>query len=328
MTETFSVSQSKVQQWRRCKRIYHNANVLHLKPRVKARPLKFGGIVHAMLEARAAGQDPYEKLSAIAYKDQRLFKEEEATYGRLVDDIAFIFRAYEKYWSKQPFVFAKDKKKRTLLEYQFKIELTPTITAKGKIDGVVEHDGRFLLENKTHDKFPNDDHRWRNVQSAFYIRILDMLGVKGVKGTVWNYIRSKSPSRPKVLKSGGLSSVDCDSLPEVVEATIKENGLDREAYQALLQQQQDNLQTWFQRVWTAVDERVVKTIFLEFIRTAREMKEYYDDNDTPPPRTIDLHCSWCPYEKICRAELQDDEDAVDWVLKHDYVTDDSEYGEV
>jgi hypothetical protein len=79
----------------------------------------------------------------------------------------------------------------------------------------------WLLEHKNHKSFPNADHRWRNLQSSVYIRFIEMMGWWKVEGTLWDYIRSKPPTRPQILKSGGVSSRDLDSLPQVVIDTIK-----------------------------------------------------------------------------------------------------------
>lgn len=319
----FYVSQSKVNAWRRCKLQYHFRNHLYLKPKVKARPLVFGTLVHTLQEAVANGKSPTAELKAIEEKQGAMFREERELYGDIITDVGYIFKAYQEYWKKEPLKLIKVGKQTA--EHSFEIELTPEITAKGRIDGLAQYRNFVsLLEHKNHKDFPNDDHRWRNLQSVVYIRIAQMLGWADPEGTLWNYVRSKPPTRPQLLKNGTLSERSIDSLPDVVIDTIKERGLDPRKYKAFIDIQRANLQSWFMRVFTPVKKDVLRTVFLEFLETAREMADYYaHDHKRPPPRTMDRHCSWCQYESICRAELQGND--VDFVIQHDYIVDKSEY---
>jgi hypothetical protein len=324
---TFNVSQSKVQQWRRCRLQFHFANVRNLAPRVKARPLYFGTVVHKMLEATANGKDDRAALAEIAHTDEKLFRDELETFNRMIEDISFIMRAYKKFWSDQPLHFTAINGRNA--EIPFEVKIDDGISCKGTIDGLVQHKKmHWLLENKTHREFPNDDHRWSNIQGAVYVTVAKLLGwpakVKQLQGVCWNYIRSKEPTRPKLLKDNKLSqAANCDTLPEVVLDVLEEHKLNPKHYANYLALQESNLGTWFQRVFQPVQLDVVTKLWDEFLVTAREMADYYDHTDKPPPRTIDLHCKWCPFEKICRAELQGLD--VDWVIEKEYVTKEGEY---
>ena len=60
------------------------------------------------------------------------------------------------------------------------------------------------------------------------------------------------------------------------------------------------------------NNRVVDVVFDDFMSTAREIVEGKEDRT----RSIDLHCSYCDYEAICRAELQGLD--VDFVKQREY----------
>jgi hypothetical protein len=319
----FNVSQSKVNAWRQCKMKFHLQHREHLKRRVPPRPLKFGSMIHKMMETQAQGKNAFKLLDEIALHDFTLFNEEREMYGEIIDDIRYIFKAYIEYWKKTPLKFIKIKDKT--VEVPFEIELTSEINVKGTIDGGVRYKGfRALLEHKTHKNFPNDDHRWRNLQSAVYLRILEMMGYGTWDGTLWNYIRSKPPTRPKVTQGGALSRAAIDTLPDVVIDTLKANKMKLADYADYIMVQQSNLQTWFQRTYTPIQPDVIKMLFGDFIRTAREMSDYYDTNPKKSPvRTIAKHCDWCQYEPLCRAEIQGND--VDFVREHEFVYDESEY---
>ena len=322
-TSSFNVSQSKVSQWRRCKLAFHFQHIEHLRPKVKARPLYFGSTVHAMLEALAEDKDPRAALAAIAERDGHLFREEREYFAKLIEDINFIFRAYKKYWAQEPLVFVPIGNRRA--EVPFAVKIDDAIEVKGTIDGIVTHKSfNWLLENKTHVEFPNTDHRWRNLQGAVYNSISKLLGWPKLQGLCWNYVRSKEPTRPKLTKLGKLSvAKECDTLPEVVLDVLEEHRLNPADYQEFIANQEANLHTWFDRVWQPVQEGVVRILWREFLTTAREMHDYYARTSSPPARTIDIHCKWCPYEKICRAELQGLD--VDDVKQREYVFDDTPY---
>ena len=323
-TGLFKVSQSKVGAWNRCKLQFHRSNVEHLKPRRKARPLKFGGIVHKLVEVDAEGGDPFKKLKEIGHHEEKLFREEAEYYGEIITDIGYIMRAYQKFWGKDKLKHISVGGKK--VEHDYAVELTPEILVKGRIDGMVKHRGfKALLEHKTHKKLPNDDQRWRNVQSSLYIRVIDIMGWGSMEGTLWNYLRSKPPTRPEILKAGGLSKRSIDTLPEVVLDVLKANKLKPADYKDYIENQEQNLQTWFQRTFTPIKKDVIRAVLTDFIRTAREMVDYYTKNgeDKPPPRHIGQHCSWCGFEPLCRAELQGND--VDFVREHEFIIDNTPY---
>jgi CRISPR/Cas system-associated exonuclease Cas4 (RecB family) len=321
----FYVSQSKVNAWLDCRLKYHFRHVEHLKPKVKSRPFQFGGMAHKILEVQAQGGDEEKALKDMVTVNRKLFTEEVEMYGRIADDMSYIMRAYKKFWAKEPIKYIKFQGRKA--EHPFEVELTSEIKVKGKIDALAKMKGfKWLAENKTHKDFPNDNHRWKNLQSALYLRILNMLGVEGLEGTLWNYIRSKPPTRPQLLKAGTLSEKSIDSLPEVVIDTITEHKLDPANYRAFIKTQEDNLPSWFQRVYTPIKPTVIKHIFRDFVTVAREMADWYDKHpDSRPVRTVGKHCDWCAFEGICRAELQGND--VDFLREREFVVDASDYQE-
>ena len=119
----------------------------------KARPLYFGTTVHRMIQAIAEGKSPRAALAEIADQNEQLFKEEREVYAKLIDDINFIMRAYQKFLARASPVF-RELNGRTA-EVPFAVKVDDGITCKGTIDGVVTSKGqKWLLENKTRKLFP------------------------------------------------------------------------------------------------------------------------------------------------------------------------------
>lgn len=300
----FKVSQSKINTARRCMKAYQYKYIEKLKKKAKARPLQFGTLVHEMVEAHAEGKDPFKKLAEISKINQKLFREEVEMYGEIVQDVTYIMTAYFDYWEGQPkstLVYLPHNKKKA--EHSFEVMIDKDILATGKIDAVAKsRKMNWLVEHKSHKTFPGLDERWRNMQSAVYVRFIEMLGWWDVEGTVWDYIRSKPPTRPQLLKAGTLSTKALDSLPQVVRDVLKANKLKEKDYAELIDSQEANVSTWFQRVYTPTKKPVVDSLFQDFVVSAKQLRD--TNFDKPVPRSIGKHCGWCDFEAVCRAELQ------------------------
>jgi hypothetical protein len=312
----FYVSQSKINTWRTCQRKFWYKYQEGLRKKIKARPLQFGSIVHEMIEAQADGGDPFKKLVDIEKSQGQMFLEESEEYGDLIKSVHYVMDAYFKYYANDPIQFIELNGKKS--EHDFEVEISSGITARGKIDAVVTYRNLpALLENKTHKIFPNEDGRWRNVQGAVYVRFMEMLQIFAPEGILWNYIRSKQPTQPQVLKNGTLSTRALDSLPAVVIEKCKELNIPVPA--GLLADQEARLNTWFRRVFNPISKKVTDAIFRDFLVTSREMAELSHKRRA---RNIGKHCAWCEFEPICRTSLTGGDE--DYVKHQDYTVSEDE----
>ena len=299
------VSQSRVKSWRMCRRKHYNSYTLKLEKRVTSRPLKFGTVIHQMLEAFLSGKDPFAVLKRVARENRKLFNAERELYGDIVTDARVIFEAYLEWYAKDELHYIKWKGQTA--EHHFKIPLANGIIFDGTIDGLVRRDDRlrFIVDHKTFSRLPDEDARWRNLQSVVYLRAAQMLGMRPFHGVCWNYIKSKAPIRPRLNKDGSLSIQQIDTLPAVVRQTIKDNNLKAKDYKVLLERAEANVSSYFRREYTPVNETVAEVLFSDFLTTAGEIAE--DEAKPPKERSkvmcIDQHCSWCDFERMCRTEL-------------------------
>jgi CRISPR/Cas system-associated exonuclease Cas4 (RecB family) len=313
MSKAYEVSQSKVKTYRRCRRAYWYRYVDRLRKRVKSRPLEFGSIVHEMLDAFKEGDDPFAVLDATAKRNHNMFRAEREMYGDIIEDIRCIMEEYFDHYKDDGLSYVRIKGKSA--EHEFRVNIDKDIILTGKIDAFARTPNklRWLEEHKTFSKFPDEDARWRNLQSASYIRVVDILGLPPVDGVLWDYIHSKAPTKPPLLKNGTMTRKSMNTLPTRVLAAIDEYGLKRKDYRAQFDKAFENRRRYFVRVFNPVKERVVTAIFDDLITTAREMM---DNHGKCKERNIDLHCSFCDYESICRAELQGSD--VDFVKEREY----------
>ena len=301
-SDDFRVSQSKVKTWRRCRHAYHLKYVEKLKAKRKTRALTFGTLVHTMIERHAEGDDPMEVLAEMDVSQLKLFAAEKAEYGEIIDDTRRIMVEYFDYWDKDPKPLRYERIKGKSAEHSFDIEILPNVIWNGKIDARGTREGlRWLVEHKSFKRRPTDDDRWRNLQSSSYFRAMDMLGMKPVDGTCWDYIWSKPPAVPGLLKDGSMSRKSIDTLPRAVSDAIKLHKLKAHDYRDFIQAVEKNRSKWFLRIYTRVDEEARDFIFNEFIETIKEMVEGHGKKKD---MNIERHCSWCDFEPLCRAKLQ------------------------
>lgn len=317
---TVRVSQSKARLFRACKQAYHFKHVENLKKRRIRRPFQFGRIIHSMIEADANGDDPFEVLDGIALDNRKLFAAEKEMYGEIVKDAKTIMKAYRDFWPSDSLEYLRKNKRSA--EHKFELEIEPGVVATGIIDAVVRTPNKlkWLCEHKTFTRLPNNDHRWRNLQSVVYLKMIEQLGWwSNISGVCWNYVRSKEPSIPQVLKSGQLSTKRCDTLPSVVHEVLKKHKLNPKDYKDFIGEAEKNQKSFFIRVFTPVKPPVVEKLYKGFIDTARKIAQYHETQEKE--MSIGHHCEFCDYEPICRAELTDSD--VDFIKERDYYVSES-----
>lgn len=309
----FEVHQSGIKTWRKCRYAYHLRYVELIRKKRKSRPLQFGSIVHSMLEAYANSDDPFEVLDKINVKDMKVFRAEKEEYGEIIEDIRCIMTEYFDFWPESSLTWLRRNKRGA--EHKFNIELWPGVRLSGRIDAFVKTPNklRWLAEHKTFGQLPNEDQRWRNLQSSVYIRVNDMMGWPRVDGTLWDYIHSKPPARPEILKSGKMSQRGINTLPSRVLETLAEHKLDPRNFKTMMDSAVSNRARYFIRVFTPDKPGVVQKLWDDMVETVHEMELLHG---RAKAKTIDKHCSWCDYEGICRAELTGSD--ADYIREREY----------
>lgn len=306
----FRTSHAKVKVWRKCRQAYWYKYVDKLRKKLIARPLRFGRMVHEMIEAYANKQDPMAHLKAIAKRDDKMFRAQREEYGNLVDDVRVIMSEYFDYWEDPPnpnhklkYIELQGKSS----EHTFEIEIAPKIIAVAKIDNFAHTPNklRWLVEHKSGKAPLSEDHRWRNLQPAIYIRFNEIVGLPALDGTAWDFIRSKPPSAPQVLKNGELSARGLDTLPTKVIETMKAEGFkpSDKKYAPLIKLAEKNRGTYFTRVFNPAKKAMIDFLYEGFVNTSKEMADLHGSKRTQE-MNIDRHCDWCEFESLCRAKLQ------------------------
>lgn len=308
-----TVSHSKIKTWRRCHRAYHYKYVEKLRPRRKGRPLIFGSICHEMIEAHANKENPRKVLKQYRRDKKKLFSAEVDEYLQTIYDAESLMTGYFHFYKNDRLKFIKVKGRAA--EHEFTVPLCKGIQLTGKIDALAQTPDKrkWLVEHKTHRVIPNEDVRFIDIQTSIYFEVLPEIGIKSVDGVLWDYIRSKAPTVPQLLKSGELSKRKIDTLPHIFLEAVEENSLDPKDYQETIEGLNANYDSYFQRVFMPIRPSLSKQLLSDTIETAKDIAER---GETACTRNLSKDCSWCEYNSLCKAELLDMD--VDFIKQREF----------
>lgn len=297
----FKTGFSKVQAWRKCNKLYEFSVIRNLQAKRKPPELLRGTILHEMLEARDQGQEVGTVFLRYDAQYGRMFEAEREYYGEhFMDDIWRIYRGYVRTY---PAGTAQDWKVYAT-EGLVRTRLTPKIEFEGHYDLRVSSNGRrWLVDRKTHKVIPTAEERFNNFQLLLYVEAWNRENPKNthVDGLIWDYLRTKAPTIPKVLKSGQLTRrKDLDTDVFTYRRAIKDNELDEDGYDYYLKElEKRSVDKFYQRVSLPISSReMVDTVVQEFTQTAemiRTAKHF--------PRNATYACPRCEFFKLCNSEL-------------------------
>lgn len=304
----FKTGFSKVQAWRSCNKKYEFSVIRNLQAKRKPAQLLRGTILHEMLEARDHQQRAGNLLLKaspgdifLKYDTQygRLFEAEREFYGEnFMDDIWRIYRGYVRTWREGLW-------KVLATEGLVQTQLTPKILFEGHYDLRVDFNSRrWLVDRKSHKVIPTAEERFNNFQLLLYVEAWNRehpARKEEVHGIIWDYLRTKAPTIPELLKGGQLTRrKDLDTDVHTYRKAIRDNDLDEEAYDYYLKElAARSVDRFYQRVTLPIPSReMVDTVVQEFTQTAEMMRTAKHF-----PRNATYTCGRCEFFKLCNAEL-------------------------
>lgn len=226
-------------------------------------------------------------------KFNSMFEEERELYGDQPTICRNIMEGYEYHWRKE-----EEHWEVIAVEEEFSVELPHGHIFRFKVDGIITDEwGMWLLEHKSHKTLPDDNYRFIDLQTARYVWALKKLGYP-IDGVLWNYIRTKEPSKPKLTQKGVLSKAKLDTDLFTFVQGLKELGIDpREHRDVILALKRHN--SFLRRVKTPKPDLISKTLIKEIVTVADAI-----ERGSEPTRSIDRSCVYmCSYMDICMTEL-------------------------
>ena len=308
------VTNSMIKTFRRCPRQFYYKYVQRLRPKMdKSRPLKMGTWMHALLEEYYAGRDWKARHQQFCEQYSRLFDEEKEALGDLPHDCKRLMLSYLwHYGANKDDPFHGWEVEGTELTIEAPLGVGDVVL-RGRIDMAI-HDryGLWLVDHKNQKQFPDFAFRLNDTQSALYLWIMRELGIE-VEGFIWNYLRTKAPTTPALLKDGSRlskSKIDTD-YPTLVRA-IRRYELDPEPYRDWLRVlkgdrwEEDRIQTshFFHRATLEKSDAMLDRVIAEARHTYRRMRAYDWAAVDAVERVPDRSCTFmCSFQELCSAEL-------------------------
>jgi len=302
------VSNSSIKTWRKCKREYYYKFILKLEKKRAPAPLYKGKIIHELLEARINGQDWRPLMEKYLKEFDGLLEEEKDLYGDLRKDLPIIMNGYERIYAEEDLQYYEKAGQRAEFHFSIPLDGKPLpeteLVFQGKIDTIAKDskERTWLMEHKTFKNLPDENFRFANQQAILYTWVMPQIGFPEATGVIWDYIRTKIPTEPQVLKSGKLSKAKkIDTTYDVYLQAILDNNEDPEEYQDILQQLKGNEINFYRRIHMPVRKAMVQPVVEDLIETAKEIKALHD---VAKARSLDRHCTYCSFRSLCQAELQ------------------------
>lgn len=289
------ITNSMMKSYNRCKRQWWYKFKRELVPQFSTQPLKRGTWLHELLEAHYTGFGWQKKHEDLTGSFNRLFDEEKELYGDLPTICGNIMRSYEYHYRKEDATFDV-----IAAEELVRVPLPHGHTLEFKFDAIVEDEyGRWLMEHKSHRRIPSADYRFIDMQTSKYVWGLNKDGRYGeITGVIWNYIRTKEPTKPKLTKTGRLSKARIDTDVLTFYTALEEYGLDPRDFRDVLSRLKKH-QTFFRRERVPKPTQVIETLVKETVLVADEIAK-----GVKPIRSIERGCEFaCSYKDLCIVEL-------------------------
>lgn len=307
---------SMVKTFRRCPKQAQYKYAERLKPRMqKSTPLKRGVWMHELLELYYKGEDWKTRHKQLTHEFSNLFDEEKEALGDLPRECMRLMQSYLWHYGATP-----DDPYHGWKIHETELTLEATLpnghVLRGRLDLLIEDQfGLYVYDHKTHKTLPDFSSRLLDSQSAGYLWLCWKNKIP-VVGFGWNYLKTKPPAVPTLIKDGSrLSAKLGDTDYPTYYRALKEFGLLSDQRYAgklhALKSQRwnpDTVQTspFFQRHILEKDVRMVKRVVAEMMRTSETMHNYDFTDHNRVERVPDRSCRWmCAYDKLCEVELFD-----------------------
>jgi hypothetical protein len=314
-------SWSRIRTWRRCHRQFDYKYAQRLARRKPKPPLLRGAILHEMLDARSMKLNPIKILDGYAKQYKSLFVEERELYGDIIEDLRRIYQGYDMQYADDGY--------KTLASEEFvATDMSNNLRFIGYIDKrVVDQHGRqWIMDHKTGKNIPGADARYSDLQLLLYVWAYNKEHpTDRISGVIWDYVRTKPPTIPELLKKGGLSiakNINTDYATYM--QAIEDNDLDPADYKERLTDLQAQESPFFRRVLLPnPSAKMVEQVVEDFRNTAIECVTL---SPVSKARNMTRDCSSCEFHSICDAELRGAD--ADFIRKNEFIVKDpNEHGD-
>jgi len=320
--KVFKASATDRIEFKECRRRWHfgSLSCMRLESKMPALPLHFGTAIHAALEAFYCKKDPVKEFIALwqenldEAREMNLPEENIMLMEEHLDLGVAMLEGYQGYaktadtdWevlnTELEWEFPLVESDGTPLVFEFNDEIVLPMVV-GRFDLIVREKKSnhiMVVDHKTSCmKFDSAEIDF-NDQLPIYIWAARKIFQNENIQAVWNQLRKKAPTIPKVLKSGGLSKdKSMDTTYDIYLKEIEKQKLNVKDYQKMLDNLHEKPQTFFERAvlyksQAAIDQvdKNLRLELMEMIRYSHNIEHCF-----PYPNR---DCVWkCDYKMLCR----------------------------
>ncbi len=307
--KTMLLTHSSIRAFQTCRRRYQYRYVDGIEP--KDRPLyyNFGTAVHLALSKHYLGGKPAEVIAAIEqyFADNAPAQDDSQRLQEWADGRELAIGMFKGYISRYP----QESFKVKSIEQAFELPILDVrgveydgMRLAGRVDGVVEENGLWILEHKTAKTIDGNYKRRLTLdpQSMIYLEAMERVLGQHINGIIYNVLAKSVPERPTVLKNGQLSQAKAqNTTPELYRTALAEIGAPEANYADFLAYLEANRREYFYREYLTFsqDERAEWRRELwqiaADIERAGELEAFYKN----PQQCVSF--GTCPYFDICTA---------------------------
>lgn len=296
------VSHSRIKTWRRCKMAHHYKYVQKLRPLRKSVTLYTGTVIHSYLEGWIERGTWKGEQAAVEKEFYGLYREEQEELGDVPTFCDEIMKGYVSAYKNDGLIYPEYEGRKT--EIEVLVDFMPGVVFKGYIDAypMDKMGDSWVLDHKTCRYIPGEDMRNLDSQLATYCWLAPRAGLPKPHGIVWDYIRTKLPSKPRLLKSGKMSTAAIETTPQVYKAELKRYNIDPKPYKDFIASLRRHEGAFFRRVWVPQpNQTFVKTLIRDLKRSTKEIMRYGEKSCI---RSMGFGCLSCEYKSLCTVEMR------------------------
>ena len=291
-----NVSYSQLKMWKRCKRKWWYHYVQGLTPKQRQTHATLGLYGHVLLQQHYLGNDV--RLASNEYY-LRLIADQPTELApfflEIKEQAENLFKRYLQ-------CYKPDKWDVIVAEREFLVPIPNTDAClKFVVDLLIQEKdgGVWLVDHKFTSRDLDSWANWLSLdeQANLYLWGLNELGYN-VEGAIFNLLRTKTPTVPKILKSGQLSKAkNIDTDPETYLQAIIDNKLNVRDYTDILEHLNDHGKPFFKQFKTARTKPELGLICLELEALIHDLKT---NQEAYPVKNATQACGWdCPYLELC-----------------------------
>lgn len=304
--EILRVSHSRLKCWRRCQMQHHYKYYQRISRVRRTVPLMVGSAVHSFIEAFHQSGDWGKELNEFKGNFKKLFKEEQVELGDLPTRVDQIVEGYFNWWSDDGLIYNKRRRGKAT-EIELRVDLDSRTQFLGYIDAYPQdNDGRnWLMDHKTCKNIPDEDTRFSDLQMLYYVWLLPQLGYPKPDGIIWDYIRTKPPTKPEILKNGSISkNKNIDTTYSVYMGTvIEELGLEKaHEYEEFAESLKGREDRFYRRIFLPNPSPSLVSNIVNDVRSS--IAEIRHLGPKAKTRNMSRDCKMCQYYILCQSEVR------------------------